>query len=55
MAGSEQIVLELKETLRTAEELRRPILLANARLDDYDAVYYPLGISWQPHGCALPI
>jgi putative intracellular protease/amidase len=26
-----------------AEELRRPIELADARLDDYDAVYYPGG------------
>jgi len=43
MAGSEKIALELEEVLRTAEELRRPIELADARLDDYDAVYYPGG------------
>jgi putative intracellular protease/amidase len=43
MAGSEQIALELEGILRTAEELRRPIELANARLKDYDAVYYPGG------------
>jgi putative intracellular protease/amidase len=43
MAGSEQIALELEGILRSAEELRRPIALADARLDDYDAVYYPGG------------
>jgi putative intracellular protease/amidase len=43
MAGSEQIALELEEILRSAEELRRPIELADARLEDYDAVYYPGG------------
>lgn len=43
MAGSAQIALDLEEIMRTAEELRRPIELANARLDDYDAVYYPGG------------
>ncbi|SPM34030.1 Putative intracellular protease/amidase, partial [Mycobacterium rhizamassiliense] len=43
MAGSAEIALELEEILRTAEELRRPIELADARLDDYDAVYYPGG------------
>jgi putative intracellular protease/amidase len=43
MAGSEQIALELEEILRSAEELRRPIALANVRLEDYDAVYYPGG------------
>ena len=43
MAGSAEIALELEEILRSAEELRRPIELANARLDDYDAVYYPGG------------
>ena len=32
-----------EETLRAAEELRRPIELADARLEDYDAVYYPGG------------
>jgi putative intracellular protease/amidase len=43
MAGSEEIALEQEETLRAAEELRRPIELADARLEDYDAVYYPGG------------
>ncbi len=41
MAGSEEIARQLEEVLRSAEELRRPIELADARLDDYDAVYYP--------------
>ncbi|GAB3987448.1 type 1 glutamine amidotransferase domain-containing protein [Actinoallomurus acanthiterrae] len=43
MAGSEQIALEQEEILRSAEELRRPIELADARLEDFDAVYYPGG------------
>ncbi|MDT5088542.1 MAG: hypothetical protein QOG47_1249 [Mycobacterium sp.] len=43
MAGSEQISLELEEIMRGAEELRRPVELAGARLEDYDAVYYPGG------------
>jgi putative intracellular protease/amidase len=43
MAGSEEIALEQEEILRAAEELRRPIELADARLEDYDAVYYPGG------------
>ncbi|MBV8348553.1 MAG: type 1 glutamine amidotransferase domain-containing protein, partial [Mycolicibacterium sp.] len=43
MAGSEQIALEQEEILRSAEELRRPIEVADARLEDYDAVYYPGG------------
>jgi putative intracellular protease/amidase len=43
MAGSAEIALQLEEVLHSAEELRRPIELANARLDDYDAVYYPGG------------
>jgi putative intracellular protease/amidase len=43
MAGSAQIALDLEEVLRTAEELRHPITLANARAEDYDAVYYPGG------------
>src|SRR5258705_6571684 len=33
MAGSEEIARKLEETLRAAEELRRPIELADARLD----------------------
>ncbi|CAM3166634.1 type 1 glutamine amidotransferase domain-containing protein [Mycobacterium colombiense] len=43
MAGSEKIARELEDILRSAEELRRPIELADARLEDYDAVYYPGG------------
>jgi putative intracellular protease/amidase len=43
MAGSEEIARQLEDILRSAEELRRPIDLAGARLDDYDAVYYPGG------------
>jgi putative intracellular protease/amidase len=43
MAGSEQIALEQEGILRSAEELRHPIELADARLEDYDAVYYPGG------------
>lgn len=43
MAGSAEIALQLEETMRSAEELRRAILLANARQEDYDAVYYPGG------------
>ncbi len=43
MAGSAEIALELEQVLLSAEELRRPIALAEARLEDYDAVYYPGG------------
>src|SRR5215813_7133922 len=43
MAGGEQIAREQEDILRSAEELRRPIELADARLEDYDAVYYPGG------------
>jgi putative intracellular protease/amidase len=43
MAGSVEIAGQLEEVLRSAEELRRPIELATARPDDYDAVYYPGG------------
>jgi len=43
MAGSAEIAGQLEGVLRSAEELRRPIELADARLDDYDAVYYPGG------------
>jgi putative intracellular protease/amidase len=43
MAGSAKMALELEGILSTAEELRRPIEVADARLDDYDAVYYPGG------------
>lgn len=43
MAGSEETALEQERVLRSAEELRRPIELADVRLEDYDAVYYPGG------------
>ena len=43
MASSAEIALELEEILRSAEELRHPIELADARVEDYDAVYYPGG------------
>ena len=43
MAGSAEIALELEQILLSAEELRRPIELADTRLDEYDAVYYPRG------------
>ncbi|GAA4634025.1 type 1 glutamine amidotransferase domain-containing protein [Actinoallomurus vinaceus] len=43
MAGGEQIALEEEGILRSAEELRRPIELADVRLEDFDAVYYPGG------------
>src|SRR5262245_20148808 len=39
MTGSEQISLEQEEILLSAEELRQPIELADARLEDFDAVY----------------
>src|SRR3984957_3243219 len=42
-AGRAESALELEQILISAEELRRPIELADARLDDYDAVYYPGG------------
>ncbi|MGW3247878.1 type 1 glutamine amidotransferase domain-containing protein [Streptomyces sp. NPDC001070] len=43
MAGSAKIAIELEEIIRSAEVMRRPIHLANARLEDYDAVYFPGG------------
>ncbi|MCA2223533.1 type 1 glutamine amidotransferase domain-containing protein [Nonomuraea aurantiaca] len=43
MAGSAQIALDLEAIIRSAEVMRRPIHLANARLEDYDAVYFPGG------------
>jgi putative intracellular protease/amidase len=43
MAGGAQIALDLEAIIRAAEEMRRPIRLANARLEDYDAVYCPGG------------
>ncbi|MET8002836.1 type 1 glutamine amidotransferase domain-containing protein [Nonomuraea glycinis] len=43
MAGSAQIALDLEAIIRSAEEMRRPIQLSEARLEDYDAVYCPGG------------
>ncbi|MFD0067828.1 type 1 glutamine amidotransferase domain-containing protein [Streptomyces sp. NPDC056690] len=43
MAGSAQTALDLEEIIRSAEVMRRPIHLADARLEDYDAVYLPGG------------
>ncbi|WP_426514038.1 type 1 glutamine amidotransferase domain-containing protein [Dactylosporangium sp. McL0621] len=43
MAGGEQGALDEESVLRSAEELRRPLVLAEVRLSDYDAVYYPGG------------
>jgi putative intracellular protease/amidase len=43
MAGGEESALAEEGILRSAEELRRPIELANARLEDFDAVYFPGG------------
>ncbi|MFD8078430.1 type 1 glutamine amidotransferase domain-containing protein [Streptomyces sp. NPDC059718] len=43
MAGSAQIALDLEEIIRSAEVMRRPIHLANARVEDYDAIYFPGG------------
>ncbi|MFB4295037.1 type 1 glutamine amidotransferase domain-containing protein [Actinomadura sp. NTSP31] len=43
MAGSAQAALDLEAIIRTAEEMRRPIRIADARLEDYDAVYCPGG------------
>ena len=43
MAGGQELASQYEETLRSAEEMRRPIQLSDARLEDYDAVYYPGG------------
>ncbi|MET7518269.1 type 1 glutamine amidotransferase domain-containing protein [Streptomyces sp. NPDC005480] len=43
MAGSAQAALDLEAIIRSAEVMRRPIHLADARLEDYDAVYCPGG------------
>ncbi|GAA0405540.1 type 1 glutamine amidotransferase domain-containing protein [Microbispora corallina] len=43
MAGGARIALDLEAVIRSAEVMRRPIRLANARLEDYDAVYFPGG------------
>ncbi|MEU8360163.1 type 1 glutamine amidotransferase domain-containing protein [Nonomuraea sp. NPDC048882] len=43
LAGGAETALGLEETIRSAEALRRPIMLPDARLDDYDALYLPGG------------
>ncbi|MBV9024163.1 MAG: type 1 glutamine amidotransferase domain-containing protein [Streptomycetaceae bacterium] len=43
MAGSAEIALDLERIIRSAEEMRRPIRLSDARLEDYGAVYFPGG------------
>src|SRR3954451_542079 len=43
MAGGEQGALELEDIIRSAEVMRRPLQLSDARLEDYDAVYLPGG------------
>ncbi|MEU8544353.1 type 1 glutamine amidotransferase domain-containing protein [Streptomyces sp. NPDC048717] len=43
MAGGAGGALALERVIRRAEELRRPIRLSEARLEDYDAVYFPGG------------
>jgi putative intracellular protease/amidase len=43
MADGEQGALELEAIIRSAEEMRRPLQLSDARLEDYDAVYLPGG------------
>ena len=40
-AGSAPTALDLKAVIRSAEEMRRPIQVSDARPDDYDAVYFP--------------
>jgi putative intracellular protease/amidase len=43
LAGGAQLAVDLEQAIRSAEELRRPVQLAMARLEDYDAVYLPGG------------
>lgn len=43
MAGSAQTALDLEAIIRSAEVMRRPLQLSAARLEDYDAVYFPGG------------
>ncbi|HTJ32354.1 MAG TPA: type 1 glutamine amidotransferase domain-containing protein [Dactylosporangium sp.] len=43
MAGGEQKAREEEDVIERADELRRPIALTDARVEDYDAVYYPGG------------
>ncbi|MGI5247114.1 type 1 glutamine amidotransferase domain-containing protein [Dactylosporangium sp. CA-139066] len=43
MAGGEAKSREEEDVIEAADELRRPIALSDARVEDYDAVYYPGG------------
>jgi putative intracellular protease/amidase len=43
MVGGEQSALDLETVIRSAETLRRPLQLADVRLEDYDALYMPGG------------
>jgi len=43
MAGGAQQAREEEDVIERADELRWPIALKDARLEDYDAVYYPGG------------
>ena len=43
MTGGEQASLDLEAIIRSAEAMRRPLELADVRLEDYDAVYLPGG------------
>ncbi|SCE18827.1 Putative intracellular protease/amidase [Streptomyces sp. DvalAA-14] len=43
MAGGEKGAFELERIIRDAEVMRRPLELADVRLEDYDAVYLPGG------------
>ena len=43
MAGSAEKAREEEDVIEGADELRWPIPVRNARLQDYDAVYYPGG------------
>ncbi|MEU3410310.1 type 1 glutamine amidotransferase domain-containing protein [Streptomyces sp. NPDC006658] len=43
MAGGAEAALQLEAVIRSAEEIRQPIQLSDARVEDYDAVYFPGG------------
>ncbi|MFC4508528.1 MULTISPECIES: type 1 glutamine amidotransferase domain-containing protein [Streptomyces] len=43
MAGGVEGALELEAIIRSAEVMRRPLQLSDARIEDYDAVYLPGG------------
>lgn len=43
MAGGEEQALAQEAVIEKAEELRRPLVLRDVSVDDYDVVYYPGG------------